>query len=359
MNTRKLIFTHSASALLAYHILRMGRKKDVSPTKVAQFVALSESGMSQRAISKQCGVCQSVVQRCLARHTETGSFKARKRPPRARVTSERTDNLIKRLVQCKPTISSTEIQAQLPVTVSARTLRRRLSGEMGLKSYKSAPKPLLSKKNIQDRLSFCQRYKDLTPEDWHKVLFSDETTIRQYYNYHRFVRRPPGQRYNPRYTTSTVKHPTHVMIWGSIAATGRCGLWFLPPGETINSKVYLSILKEKLQNFMTIRNCSVFQHDGAPCHTARLIKQWLDGQHIEVLQPWPGSSPDLNPIEHCWVLVKRKVSDLRPTSYDDLVHKIKLVWCQQITEDYCKKLVESMPDRIRAVLDAKGGPTRY
>ena len=275
------------------------------------------------------------------------------------MTSERSDNLIKRLVKCKPTISSSEIRAQLPVTVSVRTLRRRLSSEMGLKSYKSASKPLLSKKNIRDRLLFCQRYKDLTPEDWHKVSFSDETLIRQFYNYNRTVRRPPGQRYNPRYTSSTVKHPTQVMVWGSIAASGRCGLWFSPLGKTINASVYLSILKEKLQTFMTIRNCSVFQHDGAPCHTACLIKEWLAGQHIEVLGPWPRSSPDLNPIEHCWVVVKRKVSDLKPTSYNDLVEKIKQVWCQQITDDFCKTLVESMPDRIRAVLDAKGGPTRY
>ena len=68
----------------------MGRKKDISPNKIAQFVALRDAGLSQRETAQHCGVCQSVVQRCLARYTETGSFKARKRPSRARVTSERT-----------------------------------------------------------------------------------------------------------------------------------------------------------------------------------------------------------------------------------------------------------------------------
>ena len=239
----------------------MDRKKDISPTKVALFVALRDTGLSQREIAQHCGICQSVVQRCLARYTETGSFKARKRPSRTRMTSERSDNLIKRLVKCKPTTSSSEIRVQLPVTVSVRTLRRRLSSEMGLKSYKSASKPLLSKKNIRDRLLLCQL----------KI----------------------GTRYH------------------------------------------------------------------FPCNTACLIKDRLAGQHIEVLGPWRGFSSDLNPIEHCWVVVKRKVSDLKPTSYNDLVEKIKQVWCQQITEDFYKTLVESMPDRIRAVLDAKGGPTRY
>ena len=41
-------------------------------------------------------------------------------------------------------------------------------------SRRAAKKPLLSWKNIRDRLIFCKKYKDWTPEDWGKVIFSDE-----------------------------------------------------------------------------------------------------------------------------------------------------------------------------------------
>ena len=45
----------------------------------------------------------------------------------------------------------------------------------GLVSRKAAKKPLLSRKNIRDRLIFCKRYRDWTAEDWGKVIFSDES----------------------------------------------------------------------------------------------------------------------------------------------------------------------------------------
>uniref|UniRef100_A0A8C8II28 Heat shock 70 kDa protein 12A n=1 Tax=Oncorhynchus tshawytscha TaxID=74940 RepID=A0A8C8II28_ONCTS len=56
----------------------------------------------------------------------------------------------------------------------SRTLRRRLL-EDGLVSRRAAKKPLLSRKNIGDRLIFCKRYRDWTAEDWSKVIFSDES----------------------------------------------------------------------------------------------------------------------------------------------------------------------------------------
>uniref|UniRef100_A0A4W4G5F6 BTB domain-containing protein n=1 Tax=Electrophorus electricus TaxID=8005 RepID=A0A4W4G5F6_ELEEL len=45
-------------------------------------------------------------------------------------------------------------------------------------SRRAAKKPLLSKKNIKDRLTFCRKYRDWTAEDWGKVIFSDEAPFR-------------------------------------------------------------------------------------------------------------------------------------------------------------------------------------
>ena len=62
------------------------------------------------------------------------------------------------------------------MSTSARTVRRRLlEGDLVSRSHFSAKKPLLSKKNIRDRLIFCERYRDWTAEDWEKVIFSDES----------------------------------------------------------------------------------------------------------------------------------------------------------------------------------------
>lgn len=339
----------------------MGRKRQISPTRVAQMVILRKEGFKLHDIATRFGVSHTTVIRSISRFDSTGSFCARKRSGRKRVTSSQTDRLMRRAVVKDPTISSTDLANKLPadVKVSSRTIRRRLQCDFALRSYRPARVPKLSKKNIRDRLIFAKKYQHWTPQRWRSVMFSDESLLKQFYPFSTTVRRPVGKRYDPQYTIPRVKQSPSVMIWGTISASGRGSLWFMPPGTTINSKVYLDILKEKLTPFMSIRNCNIFQHDGAPCHQGRTVKKWLADNNIDVLGPWPGSSPDLNPIENCWAILKAKVAQLKPTSTRDLVDKIRLVWTTEISQDFCSKLIESMPSRLEAVLKAKGGPTKY
>ena len=150
--------------------------------------------------------------------------------------------------------------------ISTRTIRRRLSTKFGLTARRPAKKPLLSAKNRKDRPAFCHKFRQWTAEDWSKVLFSDETTARLFSNVGaQMVRRPKGVRYNPRYCQPTVKHSLSVMMCGSMSATGRGNLWFLPPKTTMTAVNYREVLMERLQSMMTVRQTSVFMHDGAPC----------------------------------------------------------------------------------------------
>jgi hypothetical protein len=162
-----------------------------------------------------------------------------------------------------------------------------------------------------------------------------------------------------RYTIPAVKISPSVMIWGAISARGTAELWIVPEKSTVNAAVYEQILSDRLLDSMANLNCTCFQQDGAPAHTSRRVKAWLDSHNVHLLQPWPGSSPDLNPIENCWATVKREVAKLKLSSRADLVSKIKAVWRDFITADYCSKLVESMPSRIVTILKAKGGPSKY
>ena len=52
---------------------------------------------------------------------------------------------------------------------------------------------------------------------------------------------------SPRYIILTVKNAAKVMVGGVICANGRCGLWFMPDGTSINGTAHLNVLKESNQ----------------------------------------------------------------------------------------------------------------
>ncbi len=97
--------------------------------------------------------------------------------------------------------------------------------------------------------------------------------------------------------------------------------------------------------------------DLAPAHTAKGTKSWFNDHGVTVLD-WPANSPDLNPIENLWGIVKRKMRDTRPNNAYDLKAAIKATWAS-IPPQQCHKLITSMPRRIEAVIKAKGAPTKY
>ena len=57
--------------------------------------------------------------------------------------------------------------------------------------------------------------------------------------------------------------------------------------------------------------------------------------------------------------MKSKVSKMKSSNLTELRQNITRVWCQEITPELCSRLIDSMPHRIRAVLDNRGHPTRF
>ncbi len=224
---------------------------------------------------------------------------------------------------------------------------------------KRATKPLLNQRQRQKHLTWAVEKKNWTVAQWSKVLFSDESKFCiSFGNQGPRVWRKSGEAQNPCCLKSSVKFPQTVMIWAAMSSAGVGPLCFLK--STVNAAIYQEILEhfmlpsaDKLYGDADF----IFQQDLAPAHTAKGTKSWFNDHGVTVLD-WPANSPDLNPIENLWGIVKRKMRDTRPNNADELKATVKETWAS-IPPQQCHKLITSMPRRIEAVIKAKGAPTKY
>jgi hypothetical protein len=88
------------------------------------------------------------------------------------------------------------------------------------------------------------------------------------------------------------------------------------------------------------------------------VTEWLDEQPFEWFEKWPPCSPDLNLIENLWSIIKQRLAGKKCSTYEELASAVEGEWANVDHSDL-RPLYESMPRRIAAVIEAKGGPTRY
>lgn len=248
------------------------------------------------------------------------------------------------------------------INVDRRTVAKALNNE-GLRAGEKKKKPGLSKKNIKARFDWAKQHKDWTVQDWNEVIFSDESKINRFNSDGRsWCWFKDTNQLEDRTVKTTYKHGGGgLMVWGCMTSQG---VGYLCRIEGImDQHLYKTILEEDLMGTMDYYQMDpqdiIFQHDNDPKHKAKSVQNWLSEQEFAVLS-WPAQSPDLNPIEHLWADVKRKLNKFNspPKGINELWERITDVW-NNISTQTCQNLIESMPRRIADVIKAKGKWTKY
>lgn len=148
------------------------------------------------------------------------------------------------------------------------------------------------------------------------------------------------------------------MVWACMAASGVGKLVFIE--ENMDKTIYLKILKENLiqsaENLGLISNFRFYQ-DNDPKHKSNVVPTWLIWNCPHLMEP-PAQSPDLNVIENLWALLENNIRYHQISSKAMLKHALINEW-NKITAKTTQKLVDSMPNRLKAVVDEKGYHTKY
>ena len=248
-------------------------------------------------------------------------------------------------------------QKKVHLSTVCRSLRT-----IGMRAVVKKKKPLLTFRHRKRRLDFARKYENYTIDDWKRVIWSDETKVNRFQSDGLRYTWKSGRNYEGTISDTeicpTVKFGGgSVMMWGCMSARGTGG--FCRIYGSMDADLYVDILRGELMQTLKAHKLDVheiiFQQDNDPKHTSKKATAALEDLGLEVLD-WPPQSPDLNPIEELWRVLKLRLGNYKtmPAGVEELWERIQKEW-QEIPTSLVVTLIESMPARIRAVIRAKGG----
>jgi hypothetical protein len=152
------------------------------------------------------------------------------------------------------------------------------------------------------------------------------------------------------------------MVWVAFFNKTKGTLVFLPPQQQTTKDFVENVYQPHLIPFLQKNNPNqqlTSMEDNAPVHTALASRKFKKDNNIRKIDDWPPQSPDLNPIENVWKVLKTNVQELyKPWTVEIMKQTLQLAWAL-FSEQTLENVVESMPRRMKAVHNAKGKPTRW
>ncbi|GFX00436.1 transposable element Tcb1 transposase [Trichonephila clavipes] len=146
--------------------------------------------------------------------------------------------------------------------------------------------------------------------------------------------RAPGIRYHQENTIERHRYDgAGWLVWGGIILGSRTDLHV--QSVTMAGHIYRDVILE--QHVRLFRGATgaefLFMDDNARPHQSNIVDECLEWEDITRMD-WPAYSPDLNPIEHVWVMLGRRIAARQspPTSLPELRRALLDEWCN-ISQD--------------------------
>ncbi|GET51429.1 IS630 family transposase [Rhizophagus irregularis DAOM 181602=DAOM 197198] len=245
-----------------------------------------------------------------------------------------------------PTRTLAKKLGQMGLEVSHSTVSRHLTVHGYKKSLPRAT-PMLTAAHKQKCIEWAQQHIN---DNWNTTLFSDETafqlfrnTVKRWHKKIRPIRPMPKDR-------------TKIFAWGGFCVTGKTSLFCFR--RIMNAEFYVEILENHIPEIDAMLGDDWrLQQDNDPKHTSRLAKEFLQNNVPEVMD-WPSNSPDLNPIENLWAIVKGNVERRMPKNLNELESFMAEEW-SAIPDTMIKNLAGSMKRRCELIIENNGERISY
>jgi transposase len=344
------------------------RGKQLTHSERAYIAISVQNGHGVKALAREFKCGPKTIREIHQKWVLTKDVKNAPGQGRKRKTTEREDRTIvnrfrKKSKQSAAAFTRKEAPTFVSRKISADTVRRRLK-EAGKNGRVCRRKPYLRAANKAARLEWATHHQHWTVQDWSEVIFSDEAPFHLWQSSGRvYCWRGVGEEFLEENLASTVKHGGgSIQVWGCFNYNYKGPLYRIH--GIMDADKYKQILIHQARPFLDDLERDfgfepIFQHDNDPKHKSKKVKNYMEKKNYAVLD-WPSQSPDLNPIENLWHILKTAIHDqeYKATSLDDVLRIAQHEW-DCIPMDTLQKLLASMPDRCKAVIEAKGGHTKY
>ena len=344
--------------------MKQKQYKRTTPDQRTAILNLLQNDVSMSIIAKSFKINKSTVSRIKTRYLNTNSVEDAQRRPKRKKISKRTFRSAIRDLSTKKYQSINVfrhiLRSKYHIEISKSGAYMHLK-RMGYVARIQKRKPFVSNANRLLRIKFAREHMNWSVEKWARVIWTDETSFERvrsrgvmYYYKDCFNDRKQVSR------PSVQKGGGSIMFWGCFK-NDRIGFGRFLSGS-INATVYQDVLQhEALDSIAEFANDGrfIWMHDNAPPHRAKTTVDLIANFGWKTLQ-WPPFSPDLNPIENLWQIVKNQVySGSSFQTIEELKDAVDQVWSDLDRSDTLRNLIASMPYRMREVIRRKGHPINY